>query len=298
MTKKPSSTIALERRFAPSTTSVEQYLLKYFGRNPYYAMAKMVQNETTYHPVKTQLTMEAIQSHLKGSSTLGAYQLSPEDNTVLWLGWDVDSVDRETAKKFVAVITERLAGIPHAIEFSGSKGYHILVFLSAPMPAEQAKLVVDFVREAGGLPKTGKSHVECYPKQASLTKSNPMGNLLKIPLGLHPRTHNRSMFVDPQNGWEEGEEVDPLDVLANTVEPDQLIAIMKTSVDVRKQVVELLIPQWVSAAGEHHNFALHLSGYLANLGWGMEDTVALIQEIALKAGDQEVHNRVQAAEDT
>ena len=290
-------TINLERTFDPGTKSVPEQLLSIFGTNPYYAMSKLISGETTYQPVKHPLTVELLEAHLKGDIVLGNYQLSKE-NTVTWVGWDIDSTVPATARHYVEQIIEALRDIPHAVEFSGSKGYHVLVFLSSPMAADMAKTIVEFVRDSAGLPKTGESHVECFPKQARLSKNTPLGSLLKIPLGLHPRTHNRSKFVDIENGWEAAEPLEAGKVLANLVNPETLAMLLKENIDVHKQLVELLTPQWVSCAGEHHNLSMYLAGYLAHLGWGLEATQELVRDIMTNAGDAEIHNREQAVTDT
>ena len=288
--------INLERTFDPGTKSVPEQLLQLFGQNPYYAMAKTVGGENTYQPVKQPLTQELLGAHLKGEVVLGSYQLS-KDNTVNWVGWDVDSKEPAVARRYVEQICGALRDIPHAVEFSGGKGYHVLVFLSSPMSADKAKAVAEFVRDSAGLPKTGESHVECFPKQASLSKNTPLGSLLKIPLGLHPRTHNRSKFIDICNGWE-ATELEAGKVLSNLVAPETLSMLLKENVDVLKQLTELLTPHWVAAAGSHHDLSLYLAGYLSHLGWGLEAAQELVRDVAVNAGDSEVHNRLQAVQDT
>lgn len=289
--------VTLDRTFDPAKPDLAKLLHHFFANNDHYAIAKTVAGEVTYTPVKQALTVEMLQEHLAGKVTLGAYHLDKE-SMVRWLGWDVDSADLTTARKYAEKIIARIREIPHAVEFSGSKGYHILIFLEHAIPAIQAKQIVDFVRDAEALPRTGKSHVEAYPKQAKLDKALPMGSLLKIPLGEHPKTHNRSIFVDPSNGWETGNPLPPEQILMNVVNPDVLVQLMRGTVDIHKQIVDVMIPQWAAAAGEHHNLALYLSGYLAHLGWGLEDAMNLVHEVALKAGDLEVNNRVQAVRDT
>jgi hypothetical protein len=297
MTPRPNHTVRLERKFNPQSFSLTNRLLHFFGSNPYYAIAKTRAGEIAYHPIKQSLSEDLLQEHLDGDVVLGAYQLDG-DNNVMWLGWDVDSTDRKVAQEYTKKIHERLDGIPHAIEYSGSKGYHILVFLDRPMSAVQAKQVVEFVRDAEALPKVGKSHVECYPKQEKLSKANPMGNLLKLPLGLHPKTHNRSFFVDINNGWEGGEPIPPEHIFINVVSPEELLRLIRGHVDIHKQIIDLLTPHWAAAAGEHHNFALYLAGYFSHLGWGLQDAVEVVQAIAVATGDLEVNNRVQAVIDT
>lgn len=286
--------ITLQRLFTPSSGNVEQLLLHFFGSNSYYAMAKQVANETTYQPVRQALTPDLIQAHLKGEIVLGSYHLNESKNTVNWIGWDIDSTDLSKAREYTLKICERLQDIPHGIEFSGSKGYHVLIFLTEPMPADKAKQIVEHVR--GELPKTGASHVECYPKQAALTQSNPMGNLLKIPLGRHPRSHQYSKFVDPNNGWEVGKEVSPEQILSNAVNPSKLLDLLTDEQNPLKAIVNLIVPFWNE--GERHHLALYLSGYLAHLGWGFQATENLLNQIALEAGDSDVRNRLQTVKDT
>ena len=207
MNTKEPIVIDLTRQHSNKPPTVEKLLLDIFGGNSYFSMAHMTGTSLSYQPVDRPLTEKLLTEHLSGKVVLGAYQLLQEDSTVNWLGWDVDAEDTTIARQYATKILTHLTDIPHVVEFSGQKGYHILVFLESPMAAAQAQQVVDFIRTAEGLPKSGKNHVEAYPKQAKLSKSLPKGSLLKLPLGKHPRSHNRSVFCDVQNGWE----VSPLD---------------------------------------------------------------------------------------
>lgn len=286
--------ISLERKFATKTDTIATLLLKHFGGNPYYAMAKTVGGEVTYQPVNQSLTEELIQQHLDGKITIGSYQILQQDNTVRWLGWDVDSNNVDTARKYASQILSKIQDIQHVVEFSGSKGYHILVFLSQPILATKAKQIAEAVR--GDLPKAGSSHVECFPKQDVLTKSKPMGSLLKLPLGVHPRTHERSRFVDPSNGWENGQDSDAFVALSDGIDPSTLDVLLADRTDPRKAIVQLMLPYWTE--GERHNVALYLTGYLAHLGWGLEDVMSIIQDICKATGDDGEENRTQAVTDT
>lgn len=291
------SKIDLSRSYKTSP-SVAESLLKHFGGNSYHARAREVQGEVTYAPVRQPLTEELILEHLAGNITLGSYQLLEADSKVNWIGWDVDSNDLNIARSYTKQLLGKIASLPHAVEFSGGKGYHILVFLSEPMDAQKAKNVVDYVRDSEGLPKSGKSHVEAFPKQGKLTKTQTMGSLMKLPLGKHPRTHEVSRFVDPANGWEVGEALPPEEVLSQTATPEQVLALLHTDRDVKQQIVDLLIPLWSTIPGEHHNFCLYLAGYLAHLGWGLEDAKWVVSEIVNAVGDEEPKNRLQTVVDT
>jgi hypothetical protein len=287
-----ASKITLDRIFT-DVSSIEKLLLHYYGQNEYYAQAKLVSGDTTYLPVKQKLNEEIIRHHLEGKITLGSYQLNA-DSTVNWIALDVDSNNRETAREYTRKIAQKLKDTPHGIIFSGSKGYHIYIFLTSPMPAEKAKIIGEAIR--GDLPSVGNSHVEVFPKQIKLSKATPMGSLIKIPLGLHPKTHQRSFFVDPNNGWENGAELDPIKFLTNAVDPSCLDILLSGASDPKKAISELLIPYW--SAGERHNLALYLSGYLAHLGWGAEDAVSVIADICKATNDESIDNRLQAVVDT
>lgn len=291
-------TINLQRQYRPDSQTVPDLLLAIFGGNPYHARSRDTAGSTSFVPIQQPLTEELLQSHLDGKVTLGSYPVLKEDQTVRWLGWDVDSADRSAARRMAVQILSRIKHLPHAVEFSGSKGYHILLFLSEPLPAEKAKAISEYVRESEGLAKSGESHVECYPKQGVLTKSNPMGNLLKIPLGLHPKSHDRSRFIDPDNGWEAGPDCDPLQILTHRITAGEAMSLMRIEGNPLDQIIELLTPQWTALAGEHHNMALYLSGYLAHLGWGFDDVKTVMEKIATNAGDNDVANRIQAVKDT
>jgi len=281
---------------SPKRKSIEQLLLDIFGGNPYHAKSREVNGDLSYAPIEVSLTEDSVRSHLEGKETLGSYQLIQGSNVVRWLGWDVDCTDTEVARSMVNKIIRYLDDVPYAIEFSGRKGYHILVFLKEPINASEAKHVVDYVREKENLKSTGDAHVECFPKQDKLTKSRSKGSLLKIPLGLHPKSRKRSMFVDILNGWENGPELNPYEVLSFRADPQKLREIIISGPGPEEQLVELLTPYWVD--GKRHELSLYLCGYLAHEGWGSEQVKTLIREITAKSKDDDEYNRIQTVETT
>lgn len=278
-------------------TKVARGLEEVFGHTRFASARITADGAVSYVPVLGELNADLLLKHLNGDTILGSYALT-ETDMVWWLGWDIDSQDRIIAREYALQILSHLDDIPHCIEYSGGKGYHILIFLAEPITASKAKQIVEYVRDLEGLPRAGKSHVECYPKQAKLTQSNPMGNLLKIPLGIHPRTHETSMFVDPFNGWEGGEGISPLEVLGRKVDPELLEHLLEAEEqDAIVSLAKVLAPSWVT--GERHSLALNLAGYLANTGWGMQQVEDLIVMICGEAGDDdEITNRVEAVQDT
>ena len=252
----------------------------FFGRNSYYAVAANNEGTVSYSPREGQPTDQQIEAHFAGEVCLGGYTLAP-DSTVTWLCWDVDSTDLNKARNIAADLSEKLGDIPHGIEVSGGKGYHIWVFFDKPVPAERAKNAGLAIREMTGAPASGNPHVEVYPKQAALTASTPRGNLVKMPLGLHPRTHNASFFVDRENGWETGQPLDALAILNNVVSIEALEK-LREEVDPTKRMIMLLKPYWVD--GQRHELGLNLAGYLATLGWSKVDVDQVIGLLVEEGG--------------
>lgn len=293
-----------------TTRTLAQQLLEIFGGNPYYALGSssnpsLGASNYWYEPINAPLTEELIDRHLDGQIVLGSYPVNAEDNTVRWLGWDIDAQDDlQEARRLVVTITNTIENLPFVVEYSGGKGYHILLFLDEPMPASQAKAYSESVRDLHSLPKQatkGHPHVECYPKQAKVDASagvRKYGNLLKIPLGKHLRTHSWSKFVDMDNGWEEGPLLPAQELLEYRVSPEELIIINEDTYDAFGELVNTLVPFWID--GSRHQLALYLSGYLSSAGVNLEEaeTIKLIERICDKAGDADVYNRVATVHDT
>jgi len=254
----------------------------FFQGSAWSARAKESNGTISYYPVDSPPTLADIRDHLNGSIVLGSYTLLP-DSTVRWICLDVDATDRIKARNITEAISEVLEKIPHAIEFSGNKGYHIWIFLKEPVNATKAKSFGVRLREAVGAPTSGDPHVEVFPKQEVLTASSPMGNLVKVPLGNHPKTHSKSMFVNRLNGWEDGEEVDPIAMMATAVDFAELERHLLGATPVQKMAM-LLGGYWTN--GERHNLALAISGFLASLGWSRDDVAGLIEELTTTNGGE------------
>jgi len=283
------------------TQQITSLLLDIFGGNPYHSVGHGGVDKVYYTTSEFPITTELIQQHLSGNITLGSYQLHADTNTVNWFGWDVDSLDLDVAKEQATRILVHLTKVPHCVEFSGGKGYHILVFLKEPMLADQAQKIVNWVRDHEKLNASGKDHVECYPKQPSLEGAEK-GNLLKIPLGLHPRTRARSIFVNPDSGWENGQPVDPIETLSKKASIEELQTIVSTDtstvsiVALDEQLAKLMAKYWEE--GTRHEMALCFSGYLVNQSWDKESVESLMKKICAEAGDADVFNRIQTVSDT
>lgn len=135
--------------------------------------------------------------HLKGTQTMGVYQVRPSDNTVRWLCIDVDADTEEgyallqEHTKAVVRAAYRLVGNAFLVEWSGSRGYHVWVFFSESVHAAKAQTIGRAIEQT--VSPQPSVHIEVYPKQTSVKN---FGNLVKIPLGIHKKTGNRSLFIN------------------------------------------------------------------------------------------------------
>lgn len=101
------------------------------------------------------------------------------------------------------------------IEFSGGKGYHFWFLFSRPVPAAAARRLLNGLAGAVSGDLTAFS-LEVFPKQDRLSGKG-LGNLVKLPLGVHRMSGRRSWFsecadrsADAQLRWLAGvEAADP-----------------------------------------------------------------------------------------
>lgn len=253
----------------------------FFENSVAYAEGYLNQdNKVAYTTIDGLPDLQKIEDHFNGLVTLGAYTVNKGSNTVCWAAFDIDSkaggleAAREIAKKISEYLRSR--GIPHAIEFSGSKGYHILIFFKQKEPADRVKACLEQIRDQLALPKNGDPHVEVYPKQDSLSdKPSAYGNLLRVPLGKHPKTDKITFFVDTEK-WEEGDPLDPDEIFSQKIDLVELENVIKENDDFEKTVT-ILSQYW--ASGQRHNISLYLSGYLASLGWTEDEVIELLEAI-------------------
>ena len=182
------------------------------GREGVYSrMWKNPEGTTGYIPVREPLTQKVVKNHLMGNITLGIYQLRL-DNTVNWLAFDIDIAkfalkyaltDDRKWKKFDRAahnlskeILEELAkfNIAGYIENSGFKGRHVWIFFDKPILAKIAKKFAE-VLSTNLKKKIPEIVIEIFPKQ-NYVKPQNLGNLIKLPFGVHLKVGKRSCFYD------------------------------------------------------------------------------------------------------
>lgn len=164
-----------------------------------------------YLPVYEDLDDYHLKKHLAGDETLGIY-LVKKNNTSNLMAIDIDinkgfldefksnSKTRarlrkelfQTAGKIIASGAE--IGASFLLEFSGFKGLHLWLISDFALPARYwRQLGRWFIEQIDRLPR--EIHVEVFPKQDRVDEQG-LGNLVKLPLGIHRASERRSLFLD------------------------------------------------------------------------------------------------------
>jgi hypothetical protein len=169
--------------------------------------------EVGYSPVQANLDPALAQAHLAGEQTLGSYVIH-RDDTVSYVVFDIDIQSKALEAAWGdAQATEALRRQVHAAGLrlmrgleqrgwspllvdSGFKGRHLWCFLDRRAPAGAARAAAHAALAAVGFAEPGLS-VEIFPKQDRVPEGG-LGNLVKLPMGVHLRTQRRCALLDAE----------------------------------------------------------------------------------------------------
>jgi len=200
---------------APTDADCVRFCSLFAGQEGVYARQWVRRNgEIGYSPVHEPLTPAVARNHLLGSYTIGVYPLRL-DNTATFFALDLD-IDRSALQRAHAdhayaqrlrdtLRTEgprllhvlRQLGFQPLFENSGYKGRHYWVFLEEPETADTLHLLGRLLLAWQSPQLPPGLHLEFFPKQPKL-QGKGLGNLIKLPLGVHRRTGYRSRLLDDQ----------------------------------------------------------------------------------------------------
>lgn len=191
--------------------AVRHYLSLFSGRKDCFARQWINKQEGKqgYVPVRRPIEEKDIEEHLSSRKTYGIY-LIKSDATVKAAVIDVDikkqfrnrklkademSLIKRERSYLLSRITElsEKIGLKPVIEFSGGKGFHFWFFFSAPIPAGEAKRHLTDINKSISRDLTA-FNLEVFPKQDQLSGKG-LGNLVKLPLGVHRLSGKRSYFL-------------------------------------------------------------------------------------------------------
>lgn len=147
------------------------------------------QLDGTYLPLRERLTPKILRHHLAHEYTVGTYIVKGDRARTLVFDIDtpgVNSMDVASGIRRVLIDSFRIPPHSVGIEFSGKKGHHVWVVLANYVPASQLRRL----GQAVALLADFKGEV--FPKQ---DKTVDLGNLVKLPGGLHRVTGVENNFV-------------------------------------------------------------------------------------------------------
>lgn len=192
------------------------------------------QGDGTYRPDRSPWTVSEISRHLAGEATFGHYLLG-EDNSCKLFALDIDldtkgefangepfsprdvwlagpSPARTLLQRQLRGLAEglawrakRICKVPTAVAYSGSKGLHVYGFMgvtTAELAREAAVAAVDYADNYAVLghnfwksPAFPFLTVELFPKQDKVREGDGLGNLMRLPLGIHRKTGKSGVFI-------------------------------------------------------------------------------------------------------
>lgn len=167
-----------------------------------------------YSPVQVPFDPEAARAHLDGRITAGIYLVRQDQRTFHGV-LDIDArpkvlaraqQDRNAAlvlKRDLDATTTRLrealerAGIRPLVFDSGHKGRHLWLRFAEAEPAREVRRFLQQILT--GVVVEPSLSVEVFPKQDRVPEGG-LGNLVKVPLGIHRLTGCRSVLLDQEGG--------------------------------------------------------------------------------------------------
>ncbi len=229
-TEEPASADGTEV-LVPASHHLVTFLALFSGREGVYARQwASPTGESGYTPVHEPFTLKVAEQHVLGNLTAGAYPLRL-DQTVNFIAFDVDiakpvvrkTINSKSAWDSVMSRVHQTAcklvdagaseDLPVYIEDSGFKGRHAWIFLETPIPAGVARKCGHvLLSRTGALPP--EVTVEVFPKQSRVAPGG-LGNLIKLPLGIHKKTGRRSIFLEP-SGAPQTQQLDFLETIMKT----------------------------------------------------------------------------------
>ena len=189
----------------------ERMAERFAGRAGVHAIMWRRGSRIGYSPVRAPLNANRISAHRAGNITVGTYVVRSDQNCGFFcIDLDLDAKYRadllqggpaaEQAWARVQNATVHLGhvlrdlGLDPVLEASGFKGCHVWVFFREPLPAKHVRAWCHNLFAATG-PMTAGVSIEIFPKQDTVDPDT-LGNLVKLPLGVHARTGRWSTVLD------------------------------------------------------------------------------------------------------
>jgi len=171
---------------------IKQSLIKliyrlFICRSDRYGIQWCRDDEVGYRAERKKITPDLLRRHLNGRITLATYAGKPP-GWCKFLVFDFDHLDLGPVWRLQDFFSSY--GAESYLEFSGRKGHHLWIFLTALAPNWKIRAVARRAVE-----ETGIGDVEIFPAQNKVSDDHP-GSLIKIPMGKHRATEKECLFLD------------------------------------------------------------------------------------------------------
>lgn len=192
---------------------VGQYMEFFVGREDLYTSDILNrEGRRKAEDVLEPLTPDVVKKHLSGDETIGTY-LQRSNATIKFLVVDIDiskrfllnQSDEEMMRRYLEKTLHTAAelikelqhmGLQGHVEFSGYRGYHVWIFFEEWVPVRYANLLSDIITERfSWATKDGNIQIEYFPNKTKVNKDR-RGQCIKLPLGIHPVSGKRSLFLN------------------------------------------------------------------------------------------------------
>ena len=218
------------------------------GREDCFARqwADKAEGKSGYTPVRQAMTEHDLRDHLAGRRTYGIYLMQTDGQVRLGVidadlrkdlrQASLDGARRSEVRRELAYLLERLPALAQEqdlsciVEFSGSKGYHFWFPFDGPTSPAGVRLALQGLVSRIS-PDLSCFGLEVFPKQDG-PSGKGLGNLVKLPLGMHRLSGKPSRFLPGDRGdaWRQLEKleqvrINPVTALATARPADKAVVI-------------------------------------------------------------------------
>ena len=182
------------------------------GREDTYAVDTISDNNRiTVEQVTEPLNIDVVKNHFQGEITAATY-VQRSNATAKYMVIDIDISKKVLilypygSEEFISYKEKALnivknmeneiekLGLKSYIEDTGHRGYHMWILFGEWIPVRYIHMLADFI-EKNIFPDEEDISIEFFPNKTRI-KEGKLGQAIKIPLGYHIKTGNKSNFLD------------------------------------------------------------------------------------------------------
>lgn len=193
-------------------SDISLFINFFIGREDTYAIDNIFENSrNTVEQVMEPINAEVIKRHFMGEITVATY-VQRSNSTSKYMVMDIDISKKvlilhpygseefksykEKALDIVKNIESEIEklGLKCYIEDTGHRGYHMWLFFGEWIPVRYIHMLADYIQK-NIFPDEEDISIEFFPNKTRV-KEGKLGQAIKIPLGYHTKTGNKSCFLD------------------------------------------------------------------------------------------------------